>query len=60
MSIETKRMRCVNNIDYEDCLTKGGIYDVEMENLGNGESMKKLNDDNGDFLQTMLGRFEEV
>lgn len=50
-------MKCINNRDYEDCLTLGKIYDVQIEEVGNRDSMKKLLDDNGEFLQTMLDRF---
>lgn len=51
-----KMMRCVNNWDYEDCLTLDKIYEVEICEDG----MKKFIDDNGESLQTMLDRFENI
>ena len=35
-------MKCINNRDYEDCLTLGKIYDVQIEEVGNRDSMKKF------------------
>lgn len=55
-----KKLKCIDNRDYEQCLTIGKVYDVEIEELGNGSSMKKLKDNNGEFLQTMVERFEEI
>lgn len=55
-----KKMKCVNNNDYEKCLTLGKVYNVHIHDVGSGNSMKKLKDDNGEFLQTMIDRFEEV
>lgn len=58
MSVETKQMTCVNNEGYEDCLTVGKEYLVTIEYFPSGDSMKKMTDDNGEFLQTMIDRFE--
>jgi len=49
-------MTCVNNTGYEDCLTLGKKYEVEVEYI-EGSSMKKVLDDSGEPLQTMLDRF---
>lgn len=53
-------MKCIDNRDYEDCLTVGKVYEVEIEIMGTAATMKKLLDDNGEFLQTMLDRFIPV
>lgn len=53
-------MKCINNTDYEDCMTIGNVYDVEVEEMENGAKMHKFLDDNGDFLQSMLPRFETL
>ena len=50
-------MKCIDNHDYVECLTVGKVYEVEIEDMGAAGSMKKLMDDNGEFLQTMLDRF---
>lgn len=54
------KMQCVNNRDYEDCMTIGKVYDVDIEDMEHGNSMKKFLDDNGNFLQTMLDRFKPI
>ena len=52
------KMVCINNVNYENCLTVGKVYDVEMESISTG-TMYKVIDDNGEFLQTMVDRFKE-
>lgn len=55
-----KSMILRNNRDYEDCLTINKIYDVEIEGIGNEDNIYIFIDDNGDELQTMIHRFEDV
>ncbi|PLS19174.1 hypothetical protein CVD28_01845 [Bacillus sp. M6-12] len=55
-----KQMKCIDNSTYEDCLTVGKIYEVELEPVGKEDTMYHLIDDNGDALQTMIHRFVEV
>lgn len=55
-----KAMKCVNNKEYEDCMTIGKIYEVEIEKIGKNNSMKIFKDDNGEFLQTMLDKFHDI
>jgi hypothetical protein len=53
-------MKCINNKDYEDCMTIGKTYLVEMKDEGRSDSMKRFIADNGETLQTMLDRFEPI
>lgn len=46
-------MVCVNNSEYEDCLTLGKVYLVKEV-----DGMQQLIDDNGEWLQTALRRFQ--
>lgn len=55
-----KSMILRNNRDYENCLTINKIYDVEIEDIGNEDNIYIFIDDNGDELQTMIHRFEDV
>lgn len=55
----TLEMICINNSTYEKCLTVGKAYLVTIEGPNKENPMYSLKDDNGDFLQTMINRFEK-
>lgn len=55
---DKKTLRCVDNTDYVNCLTLGKEYEVEIEYVSLFDSMKKVTDDNGECLQTMVDRFK--
>lgn len=54
-----KKMICIANWDYEDCLTLGKSYHVSIESLDNNLNMYHVFDDNGEPLQSMIERFKE-
>ena len=57
---EFEKMICVSNIDYEDCMTLGKVYDVEAEpDARDSSCLYKFVDDNREPLQTMVRRFEK-
>ena len=47
------QLTCVNNKNYEQCLTLGKTYLVKEV-----DGMQEVVDDNGEWLQTILKRFE--
>jgi hypothetical protein len=55
-----KRVKCVNNNTFEDCLTVGKSYEVEVEKDGGGQGMDMyyLLDDHKAPLNTLSWRFE--
>jgi len=58
--LEEQSLReCINNWDYEDCLTVGKMYKVEVEFINDDKDiMYKFVDDNGEPLQSMINRFK--
>ena len=54
--ISVKQMVCVNNIDYEDCMTIDKSYEVTLRDFG-GQTMYSFLDDNNEPLQTLAERF---